>query len=108
MEEGLPGKILDWAEARGVKPNLNLQRNHTEMPRESVRLLPYSVKAWVLSGSALSQLHSAADVIFTIQIVSVHLCCGSNRAKGEQNIPPNLARQYQTLTRTSKPQLLDL
>ncbi len=57
---GLPGKILDWAEAQGARPYLNHHRHHTETPHRTVRLVLLSLlKAWLLSGSASSQQHHA-------------------------------------------------
>lgn len=60
VEGGLPGKILDWAEAQGARPYLKHHRHHTETPWETAKLVLFSqLNAWFLKGSNSSQQQSA-------------------------------------------------
>lgn len=67
VEGGLPGKILDGAEAQGVKPNLNHHHTQRETPLETVHWS--CTHSWLSSSSALSQQHSRynPDGVFFFQ-----------------------------------------
>lgn len=62
VEGGLPGKILDWAEAQGARPYLNHHRHQTETPRGTARPRWLCTHNWK-PGSALSQRYRAVILL---------------------------------------------